>query len=195
MRADETPENDADTRAVLSALAALAGTPCAGCQAALCGHLHLFSFMLGHRQAPRCLRCLAAELEQEGGLLRRELRAQVERKPCLRQGWQRASAQSRCGEPPRCLAGYAESAPDASAADPAAAAAPEADDFWDAGAMGCGELVLRLRLRMRGLPSGGVLQLRATDAGAPEDLPAWCRMVGHRLVFVKQPDYWIASKE
>lgn len=195
MNADEEPADDADTRAVLSALAALADTPCAGCQAALCGHLHLFSFMLGHRQAPRCLRCLASDLEQEGGLLRRELRAQVERKPCLRRGWRRATAQSDCGEPPRCLEAVETCVAEEPAPEPSASAAPDADDVWDAGAMGCGELVLRLRLRMRGLPSGGVLRLRATDAGAPEDVPAWCRMVGHRLVFVEQPDYWIASKE
>ena len=36
---------------------------------------------------------------------------------------------------------------------------------WDAGALGCGELVLELRNRMRAMP-GGVLKVIATDPGA-----------------------------
>lgn len=52
---------------------------------------------------------------------------------------------------------------------------------WDAGSLGCGELVLDLMLRMRALESGQVLRLVATDPGAPSDIPAWCRMTGHAL--------------
>ncbi len=68
------------------------------------------------------------------------------------------------------------------------------DDAWDAGAMGCGELVLELRFRMQALPSGAVLELTATDPGAREDLPAWCRMTGHSLVAEEHPKYWIRRK-
>lgn len=53
---------------------------------------------------------------------------------------------------------------------------------WDAGDLGCGELVLELRLRMRQLEGGQVLHLTARDLGAPADIPAWCRMTGHLLL-------------
>lgn len=52
---------------------------------------------------------------------------------------------------------------------------------WDAGDLGCGELVMELMLRMRKLESGQILRLTALDPGAPADIPAWCRMTGHLL--------------
>ena len=67
-------------------------------------------------------------------------------------------------------------------ATPAAALPGSADATWDAGDLGCGELILELRLRMRRLSSGQVLRLIARDPGAPADIPAWCRMTGHRLL-------------
>jgi tRNA 2-thiouridine synthesizing protein A len=65
------------------------------------------------------------------------------------------------------------------------------DGYWDAGDMGCGELVLQLRNRMKALPSGSVLELRANDPGAVADIPAWCGMTGHVLVRQEHPLYWI----
>lgn len=56
------------------------------------------------------------------------------------------------------------------------------DAEWDAGDLGCGELVIELRFRLAELPPGGTIRVRATDTGAAEDLPAWCRMTGHTLV-------------
>ncbi len=55
---------------------------------------------------------------------------------------------------------------------------------WDAGDLACGELVLELRLRMRSLNAGQTLRLSALDPGAPADIPAWCRMTRHHLVFI-----------
>ena len=49
---------------------------------------------------------------------------------------------------------------------------PAAADEWDAGHMGCGEVIILLRLRMRKLNPGDVLKLTSQDLGAPEDLPA-----------------------
>ncbi|MFN0052892.1 MAG: sulfurtransferase TusA family protein [Planctomycetales bacterium] len=68
------------------------------------------------------------------------------------------------------------------------------DDEWDAGEMGCGELVLELRLRMDRLSAGGVLKLIGRDAGLPEDLPAWCRMTGHRLRRATPPEYFLEKR-
>ena len=64
-------------------------------------------------------------------------------------------------------------------------------DEWDAGDMGCGEILILLRTRMRNVGPGEVLKLTTRDLGAPEDLPAWCRLTGRRLVRVDHPDYWI----
>ncbi|MBU6402441.1 MAG: sulfurtransferase TusA family protein [Verrucomicrobia bacterium] len=74
-------------------------------------------------------------------------------------------------------------------------AAPGVDAAWDAGEMGCGDLVLELRDRLRSLAPGRVLKLTARDPGAREDLPAWCRLTGHRLLRVEPPTYWIQRKE
>jgi tRNA 2-thiouridine synthesizing protein A len=72
---------------------------------------------------------------------------------------------------------------------------PNADRYWDAGDKGCGEIVMELRTLMLALPPGGVLQIAARDPGAPEDLPAWCRMTGHVLLEAQHPYYWIRRRE
>ena len=71
----------------------------------------------------------------------------------------------------------------------------QADDVWDAGDMGCGELIFLLAQRTRSLGPGRVLDLIATDLGAPHDIPAWCRMTGHVLLDASPPRYLIRSKE
>lgn len=72
---------------------------------------------------------------------------------------------------------------------------PAFDDEWDAGNIGCGEFVMELRVRLQSLKPGQVLKLTATDPGVPEDLPAWCRLTGHKLVVSTHPKYWIQRKE
>ena len=70
-----------------------------------------------------------------------------------------------------------------------------ADEIWDAGSLGCGPLLLELRNRMRGMP-GKTLLLVALDLGAPQDIPAWCRVTGNPLL-ATEPEhsrYWIKSK-
>ena len=67
-------------------------------------------------------------------------------------------------------------------------------DEWDAGHMGCGEVIILLRMRMQKLEDGEVLKLTAQDPGAPVDLPAWCRMTGRRMVRADHPFYWIEEK-
>jgi len=65
---------------------------------------------------------------------------------------------------------------------------------WDAGDLGCGELVLELRLRVLAMAPGQVLRLTSRDPGSPEDLPAWCRMTGHTLVSSDHPVYLIKRR-
>jgi len=69
------------------------------------------------------------------------------------------------------------------------------DAEWDAGDMGCGDLVLELRGRVEALVAGRVLRLTARDPGAPADIPAWCWMTGHALVSAQHPIYLIRRKE
>lgn len=70
-----------------------------------------------------------------------------------------------------------------------------APSSWDAGDMGCGELVIELRSRLRELAPGALLRLVARDPGAVEDIPAWCGLTGHALVEAAHPVYLIRRKE
>lgn len=69
------------------------------------------------------------------------------------------------------------------------------DAVWDAGDLGCGELVLELRQRLEAMAPGQALKLIARDPGAPADLPAWCRLTGHELIAADHPTYLIRRKE
>jgi tRNA 2-thiouridine synthesizing protein A len=55
--------------------------------------------------------------------------------------------------------------------------------------------VLELRNRLKALSPGAVLEVTARDPGAPEDLPAWCRLTGHQLLQAAHPRYLIQRKE
>ncbi|WP_341989687.1 sulfurtransferase TusA family protein [Azorhizobium sp. AG788] len=65
----------------------------------------------------------------------------------------------------------------------------------DAGHMGCGELVMLLRIRLKAMP-GAVMRVIALDSGAPEDLPAWCRMTRNALLRhdAATHSFWIRSR-
>lgn len=76
------------------------------------------------------------------------------------------------------------------------AAPVDAVEEWDAGALGCGELVLELRKKLRRVP-GHVLKVIALDPAAPIDLPAWCRLTHNELID-HDPGahaFWIRSRQ
>lgn len=52
----------------------------------------------------------------------------------------------------------------------------------DAGAENCGRLIQLITAAMRPLVAGEHLRVVAHDPSALVDIPAWCRMVRHRLV-------------
>ena len=81
--------------------------------------------------------------------------------------------------------------PDARAPD----APPAVRVDWDAGDLGCGDLVLALKGRLRDVPPGTVFTVRATDPGAILDLPAWCHMTGHEYVAEDPPIFFIRRRE
>lgn len=66
---------------------------------------------------------------------------------------------------------------------------------WDAGDLGCGDLVLGLWGRLEAMQPGQILKLTALDPGARADIPAWCRLTGHALVAERHPVYRIRRKE
>ena len=65
---------------------------------------------------------------------------------------------------------------------------------WDAGDLGCGEIIIALRARVLALEPGSLLEVTARDLGAPEDLPSWCRLTGHELVNAEHPVYLIRRR-
>jgi tRNA 2-thiouridine synthesizing protein A len=69
------------------------------------------------------------------------------------------------------------------------------DHVWHAGELGCGDLVLELRMRCKSAP-GKVFKVIALDAGASADIPAWCSMTGNPLLSqdLSSKTYWIRAK-
>ncbi|MGQ0613584.1 MAG: sulfurtransferase TusA family protein [Planctomycetaceae bacterium] len=58
-----------------------------------------------------------------------------------------------------------------------------ADAVCDGGDLDCGSgLLLIIRKAMEPLEGGGVLEVRSRELSVREDLPAWCRMVGHTIL-------------
>lgn len=53
---------------------------------------------------------------------------------------------------------------------------------YDATGLLCPLPVLRANRKLRELPAGGLLTVRATDPAAEADFPAYCRQTGHELV-------------
>lgn len=57
----------------------------------------------------------------------------------------------------------------------------------DGGDQGCGGGLLILILQaMKRLEPGNILEIRSTDSGVREDLPAWCRMTGNALLAAQE---------
>ncbi|MBD3162437.1 MAG: osmotically inducible protein OsmC [Candidatus Eisenbacteria bacterium] len=54
------------------------------------------------------------------------------------------------------------------------------DRVFDGGDLDCGSgLVLLIREQMSEIPEGSVLEMRSREPTVRDDLPPWCRMVGH----------------
>ncbi len=75
-----------------------------------------------------------------------------------------------------------------------------ADATCDGGDLDCGSgLLLIIRNSMSPLAPGGILEVRSREISVREDLPAWCRMVGHDLLAARPGDagstsYFIRKK-
>jgi tRNA 2-thiouridine synthesizing protein A len=187
-----TAADHSDDSRPLRELHRLAGGRCRDCDRAYTGREAVGSVALGFQDAPRCLPCLARRLGRDAPELRADLVNYARRRECYARAWAEAERLDgpAIGWPPLDAAGDVpvnESSPPQPADPPLAA--------WDAGDLGCGELVLALRGRLNALLPGAVLKVTATDPAAPEDLPAWCRLTGNPLVRMNHPEYHIRRKE
>jgi len=214
--------NDARTaESLIRDVERLRGVRCAGCGEPLCAHQVLMAIAIGFKDAPRCLPCLGSALDREPAQLRDWLFDYFCHRQCYADAWDWANREAGLadGVMPSALQALgaahgvrpspgAETSACSTALEDARAlvrphvSAPEdgrtpldAHAEWDAGDMGCGDLVLELRLRLQAMQPGQIFKLCARDAGAPQDLPAWCRLTGHKLLRAEHPTYWIQRKE
>lgn len=200
---DEDDEEAAQPLQLLQDLERLTGAACVVCADQLCGHEALFSVAMGFKNAPRCLTCLARLLDREVQELRDHLVSHFKHRSCFGRAWGIAGVREGFGYTwrPGCLWSDKTPVTEAVSRFPMVAQG-EADegpllvaDTWDAGDLGCGDLVLALRGRLQALPPAAVLRVIARDPAAPEDLPAWCRLTGHHLRISNHPEYLIQRKE
>lgn len=65
---------------------------------------------------------------------------------------------------------------------------------WDAGAAGCGKLILGLKRQVETMCADEILSVTALDPAAHIDLDHWCHMTGHALVTANHPNYVLRIK-
>ena len=53
----------------------------------------------------------------------------------------------------------------------------------------CPMPVVKTQQRVKDLPVGTEIHVRATDPGVLEDIPAWCRIHGHQITCVQKHDH------
>ncbi len=191
-------ELTARTAALRATVDAIAVAPCRRCGGPLCGHGALLAVLFGCKDAPRCPDCLAAEHREPKAALVARASEWIRRKDCFRHVWHAANEREHGGDvaAPPCLGAPATAT---AAATPTATAAPTATTpapiaTYDAGDLGCGDLVLELRGKLREIGPGEVLRVFARDPAAPVDLPAWCGLTGHTLVRAAHPEYHVQRK-
>jgi tRNA 2-thiouridine synthesizing protein A len=61
-----------------------------------------------------------------------------------------------------------------------------ADVILDAKGLNCPLPILRAKKALKDLPTGGTLEIQATDPGAVKDFEAFCRTTGNELLDSRQ---------
>jgi tRNA 2-thiouridine synthesizing protein A len=69
------------------------------------------------------------------------------------------------------------------------------DEVFDSVERGCGDFILELRSQIAALAPGAVLMVASRDAGAPVEVPAWCRLTGHTLREAQPPFFLIEKRK
>ena len=192
---DDLDAEEQRTVEILKELAQLNNPTCFRCSRSICFHEYVLSVVTGFKTTPHCTACLASGLGRSPADFLRDAYSYIRRQTCYRSGWHWASQQEdQSIEQPACIWPATPSQPQTHMATPAADIPAAPNGTWDAGDMACGELVLKLRLRLKSMHPGQVLLLIAQDPGAPADIPAWCRLTGHSLLSAEPPQYWIQRK-
>ena len=70
--------------------------------------------------------------------------------------------------------------------------APAGVEVLDARGLLCPLPVIRTQDRVGSLRPGDRLRVRCTDPGTESDIPAWCRINGHRVVGIERGEDEIA---
>ena len=192
---DDPDAEEQRTTEILTELEHLHDPTCFRCSRSICFHEYVLSVVTGFKTTPHCTTCLASGLGRSSADFLGDAYAYIRRQTCYRSGWHWASQQENQPiERPACIWPATPSPLQTHTATPTADTPAAPDDTWDAGDMACGELVLKLRLRLRSMQPGQVLLLIAQDPGAPADIPAWCGLTGHSLLSATHPQYWIQRK-
>src|SRR5258708_32331220 len=165
---------------------------------ARCNVKSLCSVSIGFKNTPLYGACLAPESVCESLKMRDKRWSFIVHRPCHRAGWAWANREE--GYDPGALPGCLWPSPRKTERPYQGELIEKGDESyeneaWDAGDIACGDLVLELRMRLRAMKPGQVLRIKATDPGAREDIPAWCRLTGHKLLGAEHPQYWIERKE
>ena len=192
---DDLDAEEQRTAEILTELEQLHAPTCFRCSRSICFHEYVLSVVTGFKTTPHCTACLASGLGRSPADFLRDAYAYIRRQTCYRSGWHWASQQENQPiEQPGCIWPATPSRLQTHTATPAVDTSADPDDTWDAGDMACGELVLKLRLRLKSMQAGQVLLLIAQDPGAPADIPAWCNLTGHHLLSAEPPQYKIQRK-
>lgn len=75
----------------------------------------------------------------------------------------------------------------------------ETTNVLDIQGFSCTMLIVKTKNAMDQLKAGEILEIHSTDKGAVNDLKAWCRSVGHKLIDMKEEEnllkFWIKKHE
>ena len=191
------------TQALLLDLKGIRERQCTVCGAAICGHEALMSLAMGFKTAPQCAACLSDSLGHSKEALRDRLSSFITSRNCYNEGWLWANQEEGISPDalPPCLwptvvpaANQRVETVPTENGNGVDGSASDFDAEWDAGDMGCGDLVLELRTRMKPMQSGQIIRLLATNPGAREDIPSRCRLTGNALIRTSHAVYIIRKK-
>ena len=210
------PEQDAER--LIQQMQSSRGKRCPETGIAIGAHEHLLCIVYGYAEEPMSWPALVKRVGGDKAKLCGEAWAYMQARDCFRKAWEWANEQEPDASLLRLVKNSSSSdvtvtvKPSSLSGVTGSDRAPEEqvgqgqrqdgqDPYqitvardWDAQDMGCGDLLLELRTRLAELEPGEVLRIRATDLGAPEDIPAWCGLVGHSLLAAKHPLYWIQRR-
>ncbi|MCB9881779.1 MAG: sulfurtransferase TusA family protein [Planctomycetes bacterium] len=68
------------------------------------------------------------------------------------------------------------------------------DEVYDSYDRGCGDFIMDLKQVMAELAPDSLLMIVSHDAGAPVEVPAWCRLTRHRLVEAEPPYFLVRRR-